>query len=438
MFRYGFITSILIATVSVFPLIFSVSCNPGSDDSASDNAPESGDTGTSGASEIELITWWVNPGEADALQALLDVYGPLYPNVNVIDLSSVFGNSFDAWSVVFERVADGNPPDVFQSSPGDGFLDILNMESPGNGAQVLDDLFNEEAWGARYIPEIVDASTSADGHIYHLPISVVRLNTMFYNKSVVSEPPTTMDDFLAICEQLQQDGITPIAVSDEAWILGHVFKPMFAASAGVDFFLDYFAGAVDFSDEAQVKRLEKVLDDFKNLMKYTNGNSAGLEWQDAAQLLHDGEAAFLIHPSWAKGYLTSLGWMPDIDFGSAPLPNTDDLFIFFLDGFIAFETSSNPENGRNFLRVAGSEEAQSAFNQIKGQLPTYADMEMTGWDEMAKQMYRDMQNASIFYYAQGSPSETDSARYLDGWARELYTTNVSAQQMAQKIVNAYP
>src|SRR6476469_5835935 len=90
-----------IATASVLALGCSSSSSTSSSGSATDT-----DAGAAVATEtsLELISWWISPGEAEALQALIDTYWAKYPNVRV----SNAGTGPD--SDIHARI-DTTPPD---------------------------------------------------------------------------------------------------------------------------------------------------------------------------------------------------------------------------------------------------------------------------------------------------------------------------------------
>src|SRR5690242_19497 len=66
--------------------------------------------------QLEVFNWWTNPGESDALAAVLSAYGKKYPQTSVIN-SQVVGNS-KAQETLAERMLNANPPDAFQNNAG--------------------------------------------------------------------------------------------------------------------------------------------------------------------------------------------------------------------------------------------------------------------------------------------------------------------------------
>src|SRR5262245_35988987 len=66
-------------------------------------------TGTGGTTEttIELFSWWIAPGEAEALQALIDLNKTAHPNERIFNAGAVSG--MNARDLLAQRLADHNP-----------------------------------------------------------------------------------------------------------------------------------------------------------------------------------------------------------------------------------------------------------------------------------------------------------------------------------------
>src|SRR5262249_6038823 len=67
-------------------------------------------------SSVEILHWWKQGGEAQAIEALLADFQRQYPGVKVID-SSVDGSSL-ARAAIRNRMSRMTPPDTFQANGG--------------------------------------------------------------------------------------------------------------------------------------------------------------------------------------------------------------------------------------------------------------------------------------------------------------------------------
>ncbi|MGC4067763.1 MAG: ABC transporter substrate-binding protein [Polyangiaceae bacterium] len=74
------------------------------------------------------------------------------------------------------------------------------------------------------IPDVIDDVT-IDGKVYGMPVNIHRENTLLYNKQIFDdnglEPPTTVEEFLTVCDKLKAAGVTPVATAYQGWIPPH-------------------------------------------------------------------------------------------------------------------------------------------------------------------------------------------------------------------------
>src|SRR5689334_6498497 len=61
---------------------------------------------------LELYSWWTNPGESDALKALLDVFSKKYPDTKITN--AAVANISEAQAQLRDRMTERKPPDTFQ------------------------------------------------------------------------------------------------------------------------------------------------------------------------------------------------------------------------------------------------------------------------------------------------------------------------------------
>ncbi|HMF42972.1 MAG TPA: hypothetical protein VKQ32_20005, partial [Polyangia bacterium] len=73
--------------------------------------------GATQTSSVEIVHWWKQGGEAQAIAALLAEFEKENPTVKIID-GSVEGGSVEARNVIRSRMSEGIPPDTFQANGG--------------------------------------------------------------------------------------------------------------------------------------------------------------------------------------------------------------------------------------------------------------------------------------------------------------------------------
>jgi len=362
-----------------------VACS--SDEGAKD-APHTG----SEAVTVELFSWWVGPGEAEALQALVDLNKDRFPKERIYNAAAE--TRTDAKQLLADRLSEGDPPDLFQVNAHD--LGALVHESPGV-LEPLDELFADQGLMDSVVPEVIDDVT-VDGHLYAMPVNIHRENALFYNLEIFArydlKPPTTLPEFFSVCDTLKENGVTPVATAYQGWILRIMFNSLAMGNLGARKFADQWSGKEPMDEQAladAIDLLDRVLTDYSN----ANAGDADFGWTNAAHAVYDGEAAMFFHGDWAKGYFDQLGWTPDVDFGAVGAPGASDLFWYGVDTFTQPTGAKQAEAARDFLSTVGSIDGQVAFNTIKGSSPMRLDVPASKLDSMGRAVLADLHDASV-------------------------------------------
>ena len=327
--------------------------------------------------EVEIFSWWTGGGEEEGLNALIDVFNENYPNIEVINATVAGGAGANAKAVLKTRMVGGNPPDSFQVHGGAELISTYvktGMMEPVTGLL--------EEWGVKdkFNQQILELC-SYEGEVYSIPLNVHRGNVMFSNKQVLAEhniePPTDMESFLTVLEELSQTDVVPLAMGDtNKWTATHIFETILVAKLGAEGYNGLWNGETAADDP----RIREAMVYFDKLMQYVNEDHSALTWQDATQLVRDGEAAFNIMGDWAEGYLKTLGWTPGKEFGWLTVPGTKGTFMVITDTFGLPKGAPHPENAKKWLKTVASLEGQDTFNPIKGSIPARLDADKSKYD----------------------------------------------------------
>src|SRR6185312_14029751 len=108
----------------------------------------------------------------------------------------------------------------------------------------------DQDWKDRFPLSLIDM-VSKDGNIYSVPVNIHRGNVMWYNKKVFEEngvePPKTFDDFFAVADKLEANGVTPLALGDkEPWTATQLFESILLGQLGVDNYNKLWTGELSF------------------------------------------------------------------------------------------------------------------------------------------------------------------------------------------------
>jgi len=265
----------------------------------------------------------------------------------------------------------------------------------------VDDIYDEPSLKAAVIPQIREAAT-LDGHAMGVVTGVHRNNALLYNMQIFADqklnPPSTVPEFLDVCEKLKAAGITPVATSFDTWVLRFLLNELLSGIIGAVEYDKFIKGVTPATDAALKDGISSAVDTFsKVITDYIDvpaSKADKYDWASATEAHHAGKAAMFLHGDWAKGYLVHLGWTPGVDFGVLGPPGATDLFIYGADTFAFPTVAPHPQNASSFLSVVASKEAQVAFNRQKGSTPMRTDVRDM-LDAPGKASLDDLMNAKI-------------------------------------------
>jgi glucose/mannose transport system substrate-binding protein len=418
----------LLITVLVLLSVVMTACAPattqptGGQTAATQPAASGGETQPAGGAtgKVEMFSWWTAGGEADGLNAMYDIYKKNYPGVEIVNATVAGGAGTNAKAVLSTRLTGGDPPDSFQLHAG---LEVEKYE-PEKYLQPLDALYASEGWDKAFPPDLISLLKYQDS-FWGVPVNIHRSNVMWYNKQVFTDnnltPPTTWDEFFTVAEALKAKGIVPLVIgTKEGWEAGHTFETILAGTLGADGYNGLWTGATPWTDA----KVTEALETFKQVMAYANTDYSALTWSDAAQYLVDSKGAMHIMGDWTDGWFTSKNYT---DYGWAPVPGTQGIFVALSDSFAAAKGAKNQENLMNWLKVSGSKEGQEAFNPKKGSICARTDCDPNLFNEYLKSAMQDWAKDAIV------PSVAHGAAAYEKWAtvyKDILTSFITRGDVA--------
>lgn len=338
--------------------------------------------------ELEIFSWWAGD-EGPALEALIDLYEEQNPDVEVINATVTGGAGVNARAVLKTRMLGGDPPDTFQVHIGQ---ELIGTWVAADRMEDLTFLYEEEGWFDVFPEQFIDLLSTEDG-IWSVPANLHRSNVMWYVPENLDEwgvsVPETWDEFVNdTCPALQEQGVTPLSLG-ENWTVQHLWESIALAEMGPEAWTGLWDREVEFTSDTAVaswERLGEVLD-------CTNDDASGLSWQQATDMVIEGDAAFNIMGDWAAGYMvTTLELEPGEDFGWAPSPGTDGIYMLLADSFGLPVGAPHRENTIEWLRLVGSLEGQDTFNPLKGSISPRLDSDLDLYNAYLQSAAEDYTN----------------------------------------------
>jgi glucose/mannose transport system substrate-binding protein len=344
------------------------------------------------SNELEIYSWWAGD-EGPALEALIEKYNELYPDVEVINATVAGGSGVEAKAVLKTRLQGGDPPDTFQVHAGQ---ELIGTWVVADKMEDLTFLYEEEGWFDAYPQGLIDMMSTDDG-VWSVPVNIHRSNVMWFIPESLDgwgvDVPDTWADFLAICPTLEDAGVVPLSIG-ENWTHTHLWESVALSELGVDGWNALWAGELPWTDSSVVA----VWELFGEILACSNSatDAASLSWQQASDMVINGGAAFNVMGDWANGYFeTTKGLAPNVDYGWAPPPGTDGIFMALSDSFGLPKDAPNRENVLNWLRLMGSVEGQDIFNPLKGSIAANMGTDLALYSEYGQSAAADWASDTV-------------------------------------------
>jgi glucose/mannose transport system substrate-binding protein len=359
--------------------------------------------------QLVVGSWWTAGGEAEGLNGLFTIYKGRYPDVEIVNATIAGGAGTNFKAVNKARLIGGDPGDTFQLHAG------LEVETynPVEYLQPLDDVFASEGLEKVFPKDLLTLLKYKD-HYWGVPVNIHRSNVLWYDKKTFEanglKPPTTWDEFWAVCEALKAKGIVPLAIGTQGgWEAAHVFEDVLAGTLGAEKYRGLWTGATPWTDPGVTQALENL----KKMMSYANTDHAALSWDGAGMYLVNGKGGMLIMGDWTNGWFQSMNYT---GYGWAPPPGTKGIFVALSDSFAVPKKAKNMENALNWVKVCDSKEGQEAFNPKKGSICARTDCNPALFNEYLQSAMKDWAQDAIV------PSMVHGAAAIESWLTEYKDT----------------
>ena len=272
-------------------------------ESATNTQSENANPGTTGDQTvgsdeeftIRVGSWFLDDRshEQGLMKAVEEGYKKLYPNAKIqwdITLGETYVDKLRA------QFASDTAPDVIFYQGVDwikanNFMDLSN-----------------EPWVERLTNEgKVEPSVFVDGKLWGVPMEANPNPGVWYNADMFNElgltPPTTLQEFMDLCEKIKEADITPITIGfKDAWT-AEMFYMYWVQSYGFandpEFGKKIYDGVLGFDDPV----FHSVFTNFETMKSngYFNKNALSIDWPTSGQMFAAGEAAMIMQGPWMPG-----------------------------------------------------------------------------------------------------------------------------------------
>ncbi|MEZ5823285.1 MAG: ABC transporter substrate-binding protein [Geminicoccaceae bacterium] len=291
-------------------------------------------SGSAGGPEVELVHWWISPGES----AALDVFREAVEERGGIWKPIAVDNYLDTKIVVSKRLQLGLPPTLTQWISGDDLMALHKINRLGPMPQ---------EWRGQPLRELIFDElfdmVQKDGVVLAIPVGVHMQNYALHNAkayaAIGAGPPARWRDFLDLAPKLAAAGYVPIATSSEDWQIENLFVTIGIDLGGVDLYYEIYG------DNIVQEERKAVLAEAFAILRELRGHALephlARNWVEVTRMVADGEAATMIMGDFAKGDMVAAGLEPGRDFLCSFAPGNQGIQLWSADVFSAAQPSQD-------------------------------------------------------------------------------------------------
>jgi ABC-type glycerol-3-phosphate transport system substrate-binding protein len=258
-----------------------------------------------------------------------------------------------------------------------------------------------------------------EGKSYFLPVAYT-WTALYYDSSLFEQydltPPTTWDEFLAICDVLWLNGLTPVVLPrNDLWSVTMWFDYLNLRLNGPEFQADLSRGEIPYDDPGVMAVFEAWIDLIdKGCFGDTPAPPSVLRGLDA---IIKGETGMILASPVQMQDLPET-WRAELDFFRFPImdPRIPAAEIAPTFGYLIPAGTLHPQEATEFLVYMSSLEAQSAvtqqFGSDLGVVPVHQGVDLAAFTPMTRQglsLVRDTASIGQPYIFTLPESMADSA-----------------------------
>ena len=296
---------------------------------------------TNGKVKIEVVQY--KPEAVDVFEELEKKFNETHDNIEL-----VIDSPNDAMTILKTRFIREDYPDIIGIGGDVNYSNFLDSDmlmdiSDFDGLDDIKEAYLETDKELEYVP--------MDG-VYAMPY-MANAAGVLYNKDMFEEHgwtiPTTWDEFTALCERIEAEGIQPLYFGfKDSWTCLAPWNAIAVDLAPSDVCSEVNKGNTTFTDNYR-----EVAEKEKALLAYAQDNSAAYGYNDACTAFAKGESAMFVIGSYAVPQIKSVN--PDMNIDSFVFPASNN----------AEENVLNSGNDLQFSIMKNCEHKEEAYEVLR-------------------------------------------------------------------------
>lgn len=296
---------------------------------------------TNGKVKIEVVQY--KPEAVDVFEELEKKFNETHDNIEL-----VIDSPNDAMTILKTRFIREDYPDIIGIGGDVNYSNFLDSDmlmdiSDFDGLDDIKEAYLETDKELEYVP--------MDG-VYAMPY-MANAAGVLYNKEMFEEHgwtiPTTWDEFTALCEKIEAEGIQPLYFGfKDSWTCLAPWNAIAVDLAPSDVCSEVNKGNTTFTDNYR-----EVAEKEKALLAYAQDNPAAYGYNDACTAFAKGESAMFVIGSYAVPQIKSVN--PDMNIDSFVFPASNN----------AEENVLNSGNDLQFSIMKNCEHKEEAYEVLR-------------------------------------------------------------------------
>lgn len=315
---------------------------------------------TNGKVKIEVVQY--KPEAVDVFEELEKKFNETHDNIEL-----VIDSPNDAMTILKTRFIREDYPDIIGIGGDVNYSNFLDSDmlmdiSDFDGLDDIKEAYLETDKELEYVP--------MDG-VYAMPY-MANAAGVLYNKDMFEEHgwtiPTTWDEFTALCEKIEAEGIQPLYFGfKDSWTCLAPWNAIAVDLAPSDVCSEVNKGNTTFTDNYR-----EVAEKEKALLTYAQDNPAAYGYNDACTAFAKGESAMFVIGSYAVPQIKSVN--PDMNIDSFVFPASNNAEENVLNSgndlqFSVMKNCKHKEEAYEVLRFFMEDENVQAYIDDQSAVP---------------------------------------------------------------------
>ncbi|WP_082589839.1 ABC transporter substrate-binding protein [Agromyces sp. Soil535] len=333
---------------------------------------------TPGDGDVVTLDFFQFKGEAlEDFSKIIEDFEAENPDIRIVQ-----NQVADADTMIRTLLVKDKAPDVITLNANGGFGRLAQ-------AGVFYDFSDEPVLDTinPAVQEILANLGNKEGEVNGLGY-VNNANGVIYNRAIFEEQglevPETWDEFIAVCDALQDAGITPFyGTLADSWTGLPSFNALGAYPAQGDFFDQMREEGENVGPDSEVsfqKDFHEAMEQQYELFSYTQEGYRGKTYDDGNAAFANGEVAMLMQGIWAINPIKAVN--PEIDAAIFPYPVSDDpddrLLVSGVDVVVTMgEDTPHQEEALRFIDYLFEKDVIEEFAASQNMVPSVEGAELS-------------------------------------------------------------